>query len=246
MIEFTISIAGIPIGIHALYESTKDYCTGYFTDEKPEFTIISSRKIIQREQKLSDQQASAEGKKIEKHSEYNLEKIGIYREIAELLLDKDILLFHGSAIAVDGEAYIFTAKSGTGKSTHTRLWRQMLGDRAMMVNDDKPMIKITSKNCFACGTPWTGKLRRGSNVVLPLKAICILERAEKNRIQPISAWDAQPVFVQQSYHPLDQSKNPKMLELLNSIMEYTALYRMECNNMKPDAAQVSFKGMNNV
>lgn len=56
-------------------------------------------------------------------------KIYKYRKIAEKLVQYDVMLFHGSAVAVDGIGYLFTAKSGTGKSTHTRLWREYFGDR---------------------------------------------------------------------------------------------------------------------
>ena len=243
MIEFTISIAGIPIRIQALHEPVRDFCAEFLTDELSEITVTSNPEIIRREQERSDRQAEAEGKTPVQDGDLSLEELAIYREIAEQLLDRNVLLFHGSAVAVDGEVYLFTAKSGTGKSTHARRWREMLGDRVIMVNDDKPMLKITSEGCFACGTPWNGKHRLGSNMILPLKAVCVLERAEKNSIQQVDAWDLLPVLMQQSYHPLDRAKNGKVMELIGTLTEHAVFYKMQCNNMEDDAATVSFEMM---
>lgn len=84
------------------------------------------------------------GKKAMADGEYSLsylETLAVYRKIVTRLVFSDILLIHGSAIAVDGKAYLFTAPSGTGKSTHTRMWREYFKDRAVMVNDDKPLNK---------------------------------------------------------------------------------------------------------
>lgn len=78
-----------------------------------------------------------------------LEETAVYRKIADKMVDYDTFVFHGSVIAVEGQAYLFTAKSGTGKSTHTRLWREMLGDKAVMVNDDKPMLRVTESGVTA-------------------------------------------------------------------------------------------------
>lgn len=84
------------------------------------------------------------GKKAMADGEYSLsylETLAVYRKIVTRLVFSDILLIHGSAIAVDGKAYLFTAPSGTGKSTHTRMCREYFKDRAVMVNDDKPLNK---------------------------------------------------------------------------------------------------------
>ena len=71
-----------------------------------------------------------------------VEWIAIYRRLSDYVLQKDVLLFHSSALALDGQVYLFAAPSGTGKSTHARLWRETFGDRVVMVNDDKPLLKI--------------------------------------------------------------------------------------------------------
>ena len=158
------------------------------------------------------------------------------------MLDCDTILFHGSVIAVDGIGYLFTAKSGTGKSTHTRLWREMLGERAVMINDDKPLISLSENGIMVYGTPWDGKHRLSTNIGVPLKAVCILERAEENRIVPITKKDAYNMLMQQVYKPSDPQKLIKTLQLIDRLAENVKLYRLGCN-ISPQAAEIAYRTM---
>ena len=170
------------------------------------------------------------------------ETLAIYRKIAEKMPEYDTVLMHGSAVAVDGEAYLFTAPSSTGKSTHTRLWREVFGERAVMVNDDKPLVRIDPDGATVFGTPWNGKHRLGANIAVPLRAICLLERAEINRIGEISARGAYPTLLRQTYRPLDPGVFAKMLTLLDRLKTVVRFYRLGCN-MELDAARIAYEGM---
>ena len=183
-----------------------------------------------------------EGTPVPAYPDAQLEITAIQRKIAEEFYERNILVFHGSAVAVDGEVYLFTAKSGTGKSTHTRLWREVLGDKAIMLNDDKPFLEMKENAVIAHGSPWMGKHRLGCNMSLPLKAICILERGERNSIEPISAKEALSMLFQQSQSPANPAHLPKYLELLDLLARNTAFYRLRCN-MDPEAAEIAYKAM---
>lgn len=124
-----------------------------------------------------------------------LEISAVCRKIAEIMP-----MIHGSAISVDREGYLFTAKGGTGKSSHARLWRELLGDRAVMVNNDKPFVIISEEGARIYGTPYCCKEGMNTNISVPLKAICILKRSEENRIEQINFSDAFPILIQQKYH----------------------------------------------
>ena len=171
-----------------------------------------------------------------------LETLALYRKILALLLPESYIMFHGSAIAVDGECFIFAALSGTGKSTHTRLWREYFGNRAVMVNDDKPLISITDKGIFVHGTPWNGKHNLGANITMPLKGVCILERALDNSITEITKREAFPMLYQQTYKPKDPVGLYKTISLIEKLADGTSLYRLGCN-MDISAARVSYEGM---
>lgn len=242
MTEFTIALAGRNVAISALYDTARRYCEDYLTEEPADFCVTITPEDIAFEQKRSEREDVVEGRTVRRYAEPYLETLAIYRKIADRMLDLDTLLFHGSAICVDGEAYLFTAKSGTGKSTHTRLWRELFGDRAFMVNDDKPLLRVLEDRVLVCGTPWDGKHHMSTNVCVPLKGICILNRAEKNHIRKISVSEALPLLLQQSYRPGEPAALAKLLTLLDKMSKRTGLYSLGCN-MEPEAAQVAYNGM---
>ena len=142
----TYRIADRVILIDSLYPDVHKLCGGYAAEGQPEITVCTTEEDIETERIKSAREDEIENIPVRIFSPGYLEELAVYRKIAEAMLRYDTFLFHGSVISVDGEAYIFTAKSGTGKSTHTRLWREYLGERAVMVNDDKPLISV--KNGF--------------------------------------------------------------------------------------------------
>lgn len=242
MTEFTIKVADCIVAVRAMFQSTKNHCRDYLCDEVPDLTIQTTREDIDFEREKSAKEAELEGKTVQNYSDAYLEVLALQRKITERFFDYDTLLFHGSVVAVDGKGYLFTAKSGTGKSTHTRLWRELLGERAVMVNDDKPFLRLTEQGMLACGSPWNGKHGLGSNLNVPLKAVCILERGEENHIQSIPAKQALSMLLQQSNRPMDRKLFPKYLELLDRLAGGVAFYSLACN-MDPQAALVSYQAM---
>lgn len=242
MIDFCIKIAGKVAAVHALFESSKEFCKAYLTEQTPDFDLLITQDDVALERNKTARTDLAEGRPVREVSDAQLELTAIQRKLAQELIAYNIVLFHGSVIAVDGTAYLFTAKSGTGKSTHTRLWRQMLGRKAVMVNDDKPFLRVTQEAILACGSPWNGKHRLGSNIEVPLKAICILERGEENRIDRITASDALHMLLQQSNRPSESQRLVRYMDLLDRIARDTCLFRLRCN-MEPEAAEVAYRAM---
>ena len=168
-----IRLANRYIEINNLYHFIEDYCNDYMIKDTqklpiPDFCINVVREDIDFERTKSAAEDRKEGIPIRHFTDEYLETLAVYRKIAEQMLSYDTILFHGSVIAVDGFGYLFTAKSGTGKSTHTRLWRETFGDRAVMVNDDKPLLRITKDGVIAYGTPWDGKHRLSTNTSVPI------------------------------------------------------------------------------
>jgi hypothetical protein len=119
----------------------------------------------------------------------------------------------------------------------------MLGDRAVMVNDDKPFVSVSQDGkIIVHGSPWNGKHKLGANISVPLDAICILERGQTNEIKQIPASAAIIMLIQQSSRPQNPALMPKYLELLDRVAQGVKFYRLACN-MDPEAARVSFEGM---
>lgn len=244
MVEtFTLGLAECQISVTALFTDTQVFCGDYLIDGQAKFSIDISPADITYERTKSAREDALQGIPTRRFSDEYLETLAVYRKIAERMPDYDTFLFHGSVIAVDGVGYLFTAKSGTGKSTHTRLWRELFGPRAVMVNDDKPLLKITDSGVIAYGTPWDGKHHLSNNISVPLRAVCILERGETNHIEPITKRDAFAMLMQQSYRPAAPAAMAKTMSLVDRLGSSVSLYKLHCN-MDPEAARVAYNGMN--
>lgn len=240
--EFTAKLADTPVCFRVVYPSTRSYLRNYLSDEEPTLFLSISQDDIDRERAISARTRAAEGLPPLQSSDAYLERLAVYRKLAEQMIRRDVLLFHGSVIAVDGEAYLFAAKSGTGKSTHARLWREAFGDRAVMINDDKPLLHIGEDRVLAFGTPWSGKHRLNSNRSVPLKAYCVLERDSSNHIEAISPEDAFSSLFLQCFRPEDEQSTELVLSLLERMSRAVKFYHLGCN-MDPEAALVSYRGM---
>ena len=240
MPQFSIQLAENRIMIAALFDSTKEFCREYLCgDNETDFTVTITPEDIEYEKKKSAEEDAAMGIPTRPFKDEYLETLAVYRKICDQMPEWDTFLFHCSAVAVDSKAYLFTASSGTGKSTHTRLWREVFGDRAVMINDDKPLLRVTSDAVLVYGTPWDGKHRLSTNTVAPVAGICLVERGEENGIERIAKEEAFPRLLQQTYRP--QSPVAPM-ELLDAVASNVPLYKLRCN-MEPGAARVAYDMM---
>ena len=242
MLKFFVRLADKVVQINTDDLSVREFFKTYVSKDTRDIYVTITSKDIEFEREKAAREDSLEGIPIRNLSDELLEITALQRKITEEFFSRNILLFHGSVVAIDGNAYLFTAKSGTGKSTHTRLWREVFGDRAVMVNDDKPFLEIRGNQVIAHGSPWNGKHRLGQNISLPLRAICILERGETNEIHPITPAQALPMLMQQSQRPQDRSKLPLYMDLIDRLSSRVSFYRMRCN-MDPQAARMSYEAM---
>lgn len=281
MPQFSMQLAENRILVDALFDSTKEFCKEYLCGEvvggnavaeageyrksEPDITVTITPEDIEYEKQKSAEEDAAMGIPTRPFKDEYLETLAVYRKICDRMPERDTFLFHCSAVAVDGKAYLFTAPSGTGKSTHTRLWREVFGDRAVMINDDKPLLKVVRCATESCngtpvegstcdsatntatvlvyGTPWDGKHRLSTNTVAPVAGICLLERGEGNGIERIAKEEAFPRLLQQTYRPQSPVALMKTMELLDAVASNVPLYRLRCN-MEPEAARVAYAEMN--
>lgn len=240
---FRICVAEIVFEVHCQYLSTKSLCLDHLASQYvpvQETICITPADIEAERQRLLRKKNP--GEMLEASTPESLERIHLCRRIAEILPKFDRVLFHGSSLAIDGNGVLFTAKSGTGKSTHTRLWRKTFGDRVVMVNDDKPFLHISESGVTVHGTPWRGKHGLGENISAPLKAIVFVNRGEENRIEPVSSRELFPLLLQQTYTPDDPAAMALTLPLVSRLSENTRLYKLYCN-MDPEAALTACRGI---
>ena len=204
----------------------------YLGGEAAEFTVEVTAEDVAKEKELAP----------EFKDDY-LENLVVLRRLCDyVLLNKNGLIFHSSAIMVDGKAYLFTAPSGTGKSTHAALWRKLLKDRAVTINDDKPIVRLIDGEFFVYGTPWNGKHNLGANVKAPVNAICLLHQAKENRIELATNVQKLAAVFNQTVRPTDEKGMNKLLDLVAKLIEKVPIYSLGCN-VSIEAAKLSFETM---
>ena len=159
---------------------------------------------------------------------------------ARSVLDFGGYYVHSSAVVCDGKAYLFTAPSGTGKSTHTEKWIRLFGARYL--NDDKPIIRLVDGQWIAYGTPWSGKHDLSSNEGVPLGGIACLRRGEKNEIRPMDPAAAVPFLMSQTVYHLNHEQIEKKLNLLDKIITQVPVWELFCRN-DDEAAFVAHAAM---
>ena len=236
-------LAGLTVAVRTLYPETHRLWAAYRTDEETAAFAVETRPSdLDLEAAQIAREAERDGTPVPCCSPGKLEQTAVYRKIAEGMLAYDRLVFHGSCVAVDGRGYLFAARSGTGKSTHAALWEELLGARAEIVNDDKPILHIRADGVTAYGTPYNGKHRRGRNMAAPLSAVCLLERAAENRIAPIPREQAYPLLVQQAYRPRNALLLERTMRLIDRLSRCVRLYRLGCTP-ELSAAEAAWNAM---
>ena len=228
----TYRFADVNVEITAIHPFIHSFCRDYLVSESSDFSVETTRADIEYERSRAEHPDT---------SGAYLESLAVYRKIAEMMPGFGAFLMHGSAIAVDGRGYVFAAASGTGKSTHTRLWRELLGDKAIMINDDKPLLRVCPDgSAVVYGTPWDGKHRLSRNIAVPLKAVCFLRRAEENTIREISRQTALPMMIGHVYRPADVGALSRTMALLDKMN--VRFYSLGCN-MDIGAAKLAYEAM---
>lgn len=158
------------------------------------------------------------------------------------LIHHNGMMLHASAVEMDGKAYLFSAPSGTGKSTHTSLWVKEFSPRAKILNDDKPAIRIFPDEISVYGTPWSGKTDLNLNHKATLQGIAFIKRGEKNSIRRVSSIAAIENVLSQTVRPHNKETMEMLLDVLGRIIQRVLVYELTCNT-DPEAAHVAYNTM---
>ncbi len=168
---------------------------------------------------------------------FSMEDLGIEKRdfifcgqaFSQLALEHQRMVLHGSCIAVNDRAVVFSAPSGTGKSTHTELWKKYYPD-TVHVNDDTPVLRLDKPGeVLACGSPWSGKTRLNTNVSVPLAAVVFLERGEENSIKPLSNVEAIGRLLGECRKVPFRHAMQRAAELCGQLLERVPVYRLSCD-----------------
>ncbi|MDR0989295.1 MAG: S24/S26 family peptidase [Prevotellaceae bacterium] len=140
------------------------------------------------------------------------------------------LLLHASVVIREQQAYAFLGKSGTGKSTHTKLWLDHLSGTELL-NDDNPIVRLfpESKEATIYGSPWSGKTPCYRNLSAPLGALVRLEQAPMNEIVRLSAaYSFAAVFPSCSCLRQEERVNSGVIEGVKQLLSTVPVYQLRC------------------
>lgn len=241
---FCIEIAGLSIGIHPRFLYLRAQCDAYLTRQPPRFTVRASNEALFREAAADRRYPPPDPPDRfgpERPWGY-YESLCVCRAICRRLPFYDAFLIHAAAIEADGRAYLFAAPSGTGKTTHARLWQEQLGERVHFINGDKPVLRLLDGRFFACGTPWNGKERLGANLLCPVGGICFLERAAENRIRRLAPAELPGRLFHQLVLPQEPQAFDRFWTVLDRAARTLPFYLLQCNR-EPEAALLAYHTM---
>ncbi len=227
-------IAELNVLMNPMFETLKSHGKNYLFDFEGKEDIIAT---------LSEEEMQEKQKAFPTLTLDDCEYLYTGADFYEKLLDFDGMFLHASAVAVGGKAYLFSAPCGVGKSTHTALWQEYFGkERAIIINDDKPAIRLIDGKLYVFGTPFSGKSDKNTNIKVPLKAICFLEQAKENSIRKMSAVEALMQIFNQTLRPVDAKKMEKLIFLVDKLLKNIPVYKMGCN-ISLDAVETAYTAM---
>lgn len=237
-------------GITCLIEYRDDHVLGFYANYQPhviapgEEPVGADITVPYRADAMQSMRSRIPGM-YESFGEWQL----AYDVVSRGMLRFNRLTFHGACIEFNGKAYLFTAASGTGKSTHIALWGRYLGPAVQIVNGDKPIIAVEHSGTgpdgtviTACGSPWAGKEHWNRNVQVPLGAIVILRRGERNAIRPATREECLDELVNRIYLTDREEEAVKAMELWNEVLNHVPVHVLSCT-ISEDAVRTSFEGL---
>lgn len=241
MVKRKYEIAGLKILMTTYHQRTRQQAETYVAKENWDDEHADG--IIDFGQEFYEEQQN----KYMPYADYNaIEYVYTGSLFNRFLLNHNGCMLHSSAVVVDGYAYLFSADSGTGKSTHTQMWLKHFGNRAFIINDDKPALRCIDGQWYVYGTPWSGKTDLNVNIRVKLGSIVFLERSEENWIEELPIKEAIPKFLKQTIRKL--SKEEKMdlvLENMEKVLTDNPIYKMGCN-ISDDAVITAYEKIRRV
>ena len=226
-------IAGLRVQINNTFEYTTKFCAEYLSEDQASPVDICAN--VTKEEFEEEKRNSPE------FSDGYIENICLYRSLCTQIPVLKRMLLHCAVLEYDGKGYAFLGRSGTGKSTHTRLWKRYLST-PRMINGDKPILEFVGDKFIAYGTPWRGKENWGTKSSAPLCGLCFLEQAKENSIRKLTPSEVSSRLFLQILIPENEENAVATLELADKLIATTPAYLLKCD-ISEEAVKTSFEAI---
>lgn len=152
------------------------------------------------------------------------------------------LAMHSSVVMHNGIGYMFLGLSGTGKSTHSRLWLENIQDTELL-NDDNPVVRIKDGKAWVYGTPWSGKTPCYKSMQVPVGGIVLIRRCKHNELTRLSVPDAYAALLMScSGLKFSAESMEQLTDTQSNLLGAVPFYVMDCLP-DADAAVVCHSGI---
>ncbi len=226
-------IAGLRVQLNNKCEFTNRFCQKYLSEDQTSKVDIQA--TVTKDEFLQEKAQSPD------FSDGYIENICLYRSLCVQIPRLNRLLLHASVLDYNGLGFAFLGRSGTGKSTHTKLWLQYI-DGTRVINGDKPILEEGEGGFIAHGTPWQGKEGWGCKDKTVLKGLCFLEQAKENSIRALTPAETASKLFTQILIPSGEEEAAQTLELLDRLIAKTPAYLLRCD-ISQQAVKTSFEMM---
>lgn len=214
-------IADFIVEIEPKFNNLKKLCEPflYTGDRVADFSVIPSDSYLN-----SLLSRMVEGSTIDKAEEFATASIFNHE-----IIHRGAMLVHSSALVFGGKAYLFSAESGVGKSTHTKMWLKKFGEKVHILNDDKPVVKLKNGIPLCCGTPFDGGSGIANNETVPVGAIIFIERSDTNFVTFPDTKEIVQRLYKSTVKYVNKSDGMSLLSNFDNLIQHTKFYVLHCN-----------------
>ena len=217
-------IADFIVEIEPKFEYLNNLCKPflYIGDRVADFSAIPSEANLNSLYKrMADGSALEQAEELATASLFNRE-----------IISHGAMLVHSSVLVYDNKAYLFTADSGVGKSTHTRMWLDKFGEKVHILNDDKPVVKIKNGVPLCCGTPFDGGSKIANNKTVPIGAIIFIERSDTNFMTIPDTKEIVQRLYTSTVKYVNKEDGMCLLSNFDNLISHTKFFVLHCNTDK--------------
>ena len=233
--SFRIRMANECFQVYPVTKTLKEFCSDYLDEGNEHCREIELTEAdIEYEMKASKRiHGWAAG------GRQSAERTALCRKATNLLSQNQVILLHASAVTVSGRAYLFTAPSGTGKSTYAQMWCEHFGQEAQIINDDKPFIRREQQEFIVYGSPFSGRRNRNSNIAVPLQGIACLCRGDHTYDKPMDEDEKWEFLMSQVHRSQEPGELVRTMETLKLLIRKVPVIKMFFTR-NPESVQISY------
>ncbi len=229
---FFMNLCGLNVQVNNIYEEFRKRAKDYIIEETEPDIVLE----------VTKDEILAELLRDPRFGEAYHEGAILFGKVCREILKHNAFFLHSAVVEYEGKGYLFTGRSGAGKSTHALLWQEVF-PKSVIINADKPMIKRCHDGFYAYGTPWCGKEGINKNASVKICGAFFIEQAEGNSIKEMDKKEVLEKIFSRTNYMREPELNLLMTGLLSEFVEKVPFYLLECD-ISHEAVKTAYNAIN--